>query len=181
MNRLSTLASLLLATVTLSAQQGPTIQLLQEEVNALKQRVAALELRLAKLEARPEPPRPSTTPLASARHEPGSENSKGILGSLKNSGNTILDDLRNGFSSTSKPAQGPWTEPGNWDKIQKGMARGQVEQLLGKPYAQKSSIKMRVDDYWLYIGILPNGDKLQGRVRFYKDKVSSFDLPKFQP
>ena len=170
----------LIACATLSAQQAPTTKSFMEEVSALKQRVAALELRLAKLEARPEPPRPPSEPLAFDRPKSPSENTKGIIGNIKSSGNSLIEDLRNGFSSTNRPAQGAWTKPENWLKIQNGMASGQVEQVLGKPYAQKKSIKLRVDNYWLYIGKLPSGNTLQGRVRFYKGKVSSVDIPKFK-
>ena len=180
MIRLTLFLGGLIACATLSAQQAPTTKSLMEEVSALKQRVAALELRLAKLEARPEPPRPPSEPLAFDRPKSSSENTKGIIGNIKSSGNSLIEDLRNGFSSTNRPAQGPWTKPENWLKIQKGMVSGQVEQVLGKPYAQKKSIKLRVDNYWLYIGKLPSGNTLQGRVRFYKGKVSSFDIPKFQ-
>ena len=166
-------ATLLLAG-TLPAQQGPTVQQLQEEIQALKQRVTALELRLAKHETKAEPPRPAPAPLSSASAPSG-----GILGNLKSGSNNLLADLRSGFHSTSKPADGKWTDPENWLKVQKGMARQQVEQVLGKPEAVKSSIKMRVDDYWLYIGKFPSGKTLQGRVRFYKDKVTSLENPKF--
>ena len=169
----------LIACTSLSAQQAPTTKSLMEEVSALKQRVAALELRLAKLEARPEPPRPPSEPLAFDRPKSPSENTKGIIGNIKSSGNSLIEELRNGFSSTNRPAQGAWTKPENWLKVQKGMASAQVEQVLGKPYALKKSIKLRVDNYWLYIGKLPSGSILQGRVRFYKGKVSSFDIPKF--
>ena len=169
----------LIACATLSAQQAPTTKSFMEEVSALKQRVAALELRLAKLETRPEPPRPPSEPLAFDRPKSPSDNTKGFIGNIKSSGNSLIEELRNGFSSTNRPAQGAWTKPENWLKIQKGMASGQVEQVLGKPYAQKKSIKLRVDNYWLYIGKLPSGNTLQGRVRFYKGKVSSFDIPKF--
>lgn len=179
MNRLHTLlCTAFFAATTISAQPNPTVQQLQNQVDALKQRVAALELRLAKLEARPEPPRPPTAPLVRSA-APQTEKSGNILGNLKSGSNTLLDDLRNGFNSTSKPAAGPWTDPENWLKIQKGMARAQVEQILGQAGAVKSSIKLRVDDYWLYIGKLPSGDTLQGRVRFYKDKVTSWEHPKF--
>ena len=169
----------LIACATLSAQEAPTTKSFIEEVSALKQRVAALELRLAKLEARPEPPRPPSEPLAFDRPRSPSENTKGIIGNIKSSGNSLIEDLRNGFSSTNRPAQGAWTKPENWLKVQKGMASAQVEQVLGKPYALKKSIKLRVDNYWLYIGKLPSGSILEGRVRFYKGKVSSFDIPKF--
>ena len=179
MIRLTLFLGGLIACATLSAQQAPTTKSLMEEVSALKQRVAALELRLAKLEARPEPPRPPSEPLAFDRPKSPSENTKGIIGNIKSSSNSLIEELRNGFSSTNRPAQGAWTKPENWHKIQKGMASGQVEQVLGKPYAQKKSIKLRVDNYWLYIGKLPSGNTLQGRVRFYKGKVSSFEIPKF--
>ena len=179
MIRLTLFLGVLIACATLSAQQAPTTKSFMEEVSALKQRVAALELRLAKLEARPEPPRPPSEPLAFDRPKSPSENTKGIIGNIKSSGNSLIEELRNGFSSTNRPAQGAWTKPENWLKIQKGMASGQVEQVLGKPHAEKKSIKLRVDNYWLYIGKLPSGNTLQGRVRFYKGKVSSFDIPKF--
>ena len=179
MIRLALFLGGLIACATLSAQQAKTTKSLMEEVSALKQRVAALELRLAKLEARPEPPRPPSEPLAFDRPKSPSENTKGIIGNIKSSSNSLIEELRNGFSSTNRPAQGAWTKPENWLKIQKGMASGQVEQVLGKPYAQKKSIKLRVDNYWLYIGKLPSGNTLQGRVRFYKGKVSSFDIPNF--
>ena len=180
MIRLTLFLGGLIACATLSAQQTPTTKSFMEEVSALKQRVTALELRLAKLEARPEPPRPPSEPLAFDRPKSPSENTKGIIGNIKSSSNSLIEELRNGFSSTNRPAQGAWTKPENWLKIHKGMASGQVEQVLGKPYAQKKSIKLRVDNYWLYIGKLPSGNTLQGRVRFYKGKVSSFDIPKFQ-
>ncbi|MEK9985773.1 MAG: hypothetical protein VW879_13630, partial [Opitutae bacterium] len=139
MIRLALFLGGLIACATLSAQQAPTTKSLMEEVSALKQRVAALELRLAKLEARPEPPRPPSEPLAFDRHKSPSENTKGIIGNIKSSGSSLIEDLRNGFSSTNRPAQGPWTKPENWLKIQKGMASSQIEQIIGKPYAVKTS------------------------------------------
>ena len=180
MIRLTLFLGGLIACATLSAQQTPTTKSFMEEVSALKQRVTALELRLAKLEARPEPPRPPSEPLAFDRPKSSSENTKGIIGNIKSSGNSLIEDLRNGFSSTNRPAQGALTKTRKLAQDSEGYGSGQVEQVLGKPYALKKSIKLRVDNYWLYIGKLPSGNTLQGRVRFYKGKVSSFDIPKFQ-
>ena len=175
------LSTLLLAT-TLFAEEGDSLQQLRDEIHALKQRISALELRFAEQQAKlrkdqtqAEPAQALSAPLttAPARAEGG------ILGNIKSSGSNLVEDLRNGFHSTNKPAEGKWTNPANWTKIQKGMHRQQVEAFLGNAAAVKSSIKLRVDDYWLYIGKMPNGNTLQGRVRFYKDKVTSWQTPRF--
>ncbi|MBT4223197.1 MAG: hypothetical protein HOD72_01895 [Opitutae bacterium] len=166
---------------TLLAEQGNNIQQLHDEIHALKQRVAALELRLAKQQIKlietvshADPGRPINSTIPNAPQKKG-----GILGNIKSSRNNLMEDLRNGFHSTNKPAEGKWTNSSNWIKIQKGMQRQQVEGFLGKAAAVKKSIKLKVDDYWLYIGKVPNGDTLQGRVRFYKGKVTSWEAPKF--
>ena len=92
----------LIACATLSAP-SPTTKSLMEEVSALKQRVAALELRHKQAVLNPHPP---SEPLA-FDHPSSSENTKGIIGNIKSSGNSLIEDLRNGFSSTNRPAQGP--------------------------------------------------------------------------
>ncbi len=166
---------LMLFAGTAFAQQDITFKDLRDEIHSLKQRVAALELRLAEKEVaalanpKTEPPRP--TAIA-----PQKQN---LVGNIKKGSGSFLSGLRNGFTTTSQPAQGLWTQPENWRKIQNGMTPSQVEILLGKASAVKDSIKLRVDKYWLYIGKRPNGQTLQGRVRFFKDKVTSWDHPKF--
>jgi hypothetical protein len=174
-------AAILFLAITLLAEEGNNIQQLHDEIHALKQRVAALELRLAEQQTKlikavshAEPARPINSPVQNTKTIKG-----GILGNIKSSGNNLMEDLRNGFHSTSKSAEGKWTNSGNWIKIQKGMHRQQVEDLLGKAAAVKKSIKLKVDDYWLYIGKTPNGNTLQGRVRFYKGRATSWETPRF--
>jgi hypothetical protein len=181
------LSLLVLLPLSLPAQQQPPS--VQQQIDALKARITALEIRVAEQEAiirkfqLQEPPR--TTQSYSSVEAPGSgstqrtKSSSGVIGGMKTTGLSLVDQLRSGMSYTKLPAEGPWTHPENWHSLQKGMDTADVLKLLGNPLFTKDSTRPRADLYWQYAGRLANGEQLAGRVRFYKDKLTTWDLPNF--
>jgi hypothetical protein len=169
--------------LAISAQQNNVS--VQQQIEALSARVAALELRVAEQEAiirklqLKEPPRATITPAYSQTEAPRSSKTSKVVGGVKTTGLSIMDQLRSGLSYTKLPADGPWTRPENWQSLKKGMTVQDVQRLLGSPLFTKDSIRPRADYYWQYAGKLPNGEQMEGRVRFYKDKLTTWDLPKF--
>lgn len=162
---------------------------LHQEIQILKQRLAALEARVATQEATirqlqlHQPPRAAGAPAYTPNQAQAPQQSSGVIGTtaskVKTTGLSFMDRIRGGISYTSLPPSGPWTDPNNWNGLVKGMSPDDVVRLLGKPLYNKSSTRPRADYYWQYAGKLPNGEQLAGRVRFYKERVIDWDLPKF--
>lgn len=165
------------------------VAVLHQEIQILKQRIAALEARVATQEATirqlqlHQPPRAVATPNYNPSHTQAAPKSSGVVGAtaskVKTTGLSFMDRIRGGISYTSLPPTGPWTDPNNWNSLVKGMTPDDVVRLLGKPLLSKSSTRPRADYYWQYAGKRPTGEQLAGRVRFYKEKVIDWDLPKF--
>lgn len=181
----SILILLALLPFTLTAQQAN--QSVQQQLEALRTRIAALEIRVAKQEATirrlqlQEPPRSTTVTSGVPTEAPRSSSSRTskVIGGVKTTGLSIMDQLRSGLSYTKLPAEGPWTRPENWHSLQKGMSVQDVQRILGSPLFTKDSTRPRADYYWQYAGRIENGEQLAGRVRFYKDKLTTWELPKF--
>lgn len=169
--------------LALSAQQNNAS--VQEQLEALRTRIAALEIRVAEQEATirklrlQEPPRATSTPAYTQAEAPKSSKTSNVIGGVKTTGLSLMDQLRSGLTYTKLPAEGPWTRPENWQSLKKGMTPQDIQKLLGPPLFTKDSIRPRADYYWQYAGKLPNGEQMTGRVRFYKDKLTSWELPKF--
>ena len=160
---------------------------LQKQINDLRTRIAALEARVAEQETIIRSMRliesPTSRPATSVTVQPSApapqSKSGTIVGNVKTTGMSVLDQLRSGISYTKLPATGKWTEPANWKSLAKGMDSGDVLKVLGNPLFTKDSIRPRADEYWQYAGRLQNGEQLAGRVRFYKGKLATWDEPRF--
>jgi hypothetical protein len=173
MKRLVAFSVALLSTSALFAHEDPAAKELRAEINALKQRVAALEKLLAadKPAAEPKQPKAVATPapkVSSSDKTPAPVKSSPIK--AENDGGNVLVPSR-------KAAVGKWVQLENWRLIKKGMTPKQIEALFGKPYKVQPSFLRGVDEYWLYFGKLTSGNTSQGRVRFYKGKVTSWETP----
>jgi len=74
-----------------------------------------------------------------------------------------------------KPLAAPWHNPQSWARVQEGMSRGQVEEILGKP----TSVDAVIDYQTLnYKGETPGG-VLSGSVKLTDDRVTAVTPPDF--
>ena|SRR5579871_1638446 len=75
-----------------------------------------------------------------------------------------------------KPIAAPWHNPQAWAKVQEGMSRTQVEEILGKP----TSVDAVIDYQTLnYKGETPSGAVLAGNVKLADDRVTAVSPPDF--
>ena len=160
-----------------SGQQNPAA--LHQEIEVLKQRIAALEARVSNQDATIRQLQLSQTSRGTAPSTYEAPQNVTSAGNVQTGGLSIMDRLRSGISYTSLPPSGPWANPANWGSLAKGMSPDDVVKLLGKPLFSKDSTRPRADEYWQYAGKLPNGEQLQGRVRYYRGSVVDWDVPKF--
>ena len=76
----------------------------------------------------------------------------------------------------SKPIAAPWHNPQAWAKVEEGMSRAQVEEILGKP----TSVDAVIDYQTLnYKGDTPGGALLAGTVKLTDDRVTAVSPPDF--
>lgn len=75
-----------------------------------------------------------------------------------------------------KPLSAPWQNPLAWTRVQVGISRSQVEELLGKP----TSVDAVIDYQTLnYKGDVPGGRVLTGSVKLTDDRVTTVSPPVF--
>ena len=77
---------------------------------------------------------------------------------------------------TPKPLLAPWQNPLAWARVQEGMSRAQVEEILGKP----TSVDAVIDYQTLnYKGDTPGSSLLTGSVKLTDDRVTAVTPPEF--
>ena len=75
-----------------------------------------------------------------------------------------------------KPLAAPWNNPQAWARVEEGMSRAQVEEILGKP----TSVDAVIDYQTLnYKGAAPGGGILTGSVKLTDDRVTAVTPPDF--
>ena len=75
-----------------------------------------------------------------------------------------------------KPVAAPWRDPQAWARVEEGMSRAQVEDILGKP----TSVDAVIDYQTLnYKGDTPGGGVLTGSVKLTDDRVAAVSPPDF--
>ncbi len=75
-----------------------------------------------------------------------------------------------------KPLAAPWHNPQAWARVEEGMSRAQVEDILGKP----TSVDAVIDYQTLnYKGETPAGNVLTGSVKLTDDRVTAVSPPDF--
>jgi SmpA / OmlA family len=75
-----------------------------------------------------------------------------------------------------KPSPAPWQNPLAWARIQEGMSRAQVEEILGKP----TSVDAVIDYQTLnYKSETAGGVVLTGSIKLTDDRVAAVTPPDF--
>ena len=72
----------------------------------------------------------------------------------------------------------PWMNSGLWDALEPGMSPKEVISILGEPTLEDPSLHKRVDTVYTYRGRKPSsGEKVVGKVKFYKGRVVEIEKP----
>lgn len=74
-----------------------------------------------------------------------------------------------------KPLAAPWHNPQTWVRVQEGMSRSQVEEILGKP----TSVDAVIDYQTLHYKGEASGGALTGSVKLTDDRVTDVNPPEF--
>ena len=86
--------------------------------------------------------------------------------------------LKNEITAQEAKDSGPWAEKSSWEQIRRNLTRVQVRRILGNPHRVKMNLNPRIDQVYLYDGDLDaDGEKEEGIVNFYNDRVVSFESP----
>ncbi len=96
-----------------------------------------------------------------------------------NNESNIVENVISLIQSREESVTYPWMDITKWAKIEKGMPVESVLAILGKPYTNEPSLRKRIDYVFTYSGRrIATNDKIEGVIRFYKNKVASVDDPK---
>ncbi|MEM8868328.1 MAG: carbohydrate porin [Verrucomicrobiota bacterium] len=139
---------------------------------ALEARLAKLEARVAELEAR----------LAETEQETKEVK---VLASSSQSAPTQAAPGSSGFAADIMARSAwrnyRWTEPEQWDGIQKGITIDRVVELLGEPPRTVKSLKPRIDLVYYYETSLKDTfNSVRGKVNFKDGIVVSAIRPDFE-
>lgn len=96
----------------------------------------------------------------------------------KANNSNIIEDVIRVIQSREENVSHPWMDAQKWERIEKGMPTEAVIAILGKPYKDEPSLHRRVDKVYKYIGRrVATNKKVEGIVRFYKNKVVDVEAP----
>ena len=153
-------AAFLFLTPSLSLASEEKLDLILEELQALKKQVVALEERIAEMESIPDSvAMPTEQPKEKKRW---------------------IENMRVELKKADARARGPWTDPAIWQSVKVGMEEEEVLALLGEPTRRKFSIRKDTDEILIYEGDLEGtGELIEGEVRIYKGEVRRFVEPDF--
>lgn len=74
-----------------------------------------------------------------------------------------------------------WAQEKQWDKIEPGVSKEKVIELLGPPPRSLDSLKPRVDEVFYYeTSIRTSSAALFGKISFRKDEVLAVEKPDFE-
>ena len=91
---------------------------------------------------------------------------------------SFIDKLRIQLKSDETKASGAWTKAETWTGMRRNLTEFNVRKLLGNPNKSKNSLNPRIDRVYLYEGDLDaDGIEEKGEVRFFRDRVVSFESP----
>ncbi len=139
------------------------IDLILEEVAALRQEVAQLQQRVDALETRPvakAPPSEQNAPIDKPKR--------------------WYDNMRIELKKAEARASGPWIEAENWKLVENGMKEDDAIAILGEPTRRKFSVRKDTDEILIYEGDLNGeGELVSGEIRIYKGKIRRFVAPDF--
>lgn len=72
----------------------------------------------------------------------------------------------------------PWMDLSKWKALEKGMSLEEVVNILGEPTLEDPSLHKRIDTVYTYRGRRPaTGEKLIGKVKFYKGELAEISAP----
>lgn len=72
----------------------------------------------------------------------------------------------------------PWMDAALWERIEEGMSEAAVIGILGEPTLDEPSLHKRIDKVLTYQGRrAATGERVVGKIKFYKDKAVSISRP----
>lgn len=159
------LVSIVFASPSLRAEEK--IDLVLNELQALREEVASLETRVTRLEAEKVAAAATLQPSDADEIQPRQKK-------------TLFDKMRIELKKAEVRASGAWTTPASWERIESGLSVDEVVAALGEPTARKFSVRRDTDEILYYRGDLEGtGEPIEGEIRIYKGKVRRFTLPDF--
>ena len=91
---------------------------------------------------------------------------------------SVIESVVKTIQSREEGANYPWMDSAKWASLRKGMSPEAVVGVLGRPTLNEPSMHKRVDVVYTYQGRrVATGKKVEGIIRFYKDRVIEIELP----
>tara|TARA_B110000037_G_scaffold187772_1_gene218596 strand:- start:307 stop:843 length:537 start_codon:yes stop_codon:yes gene_type:complete len=155
------------------AQAQATLEEVLAEVKALKGEVEKLEDRISTLEgAAPVAAQNTAVEQSLAPSEPT------VKAGPPKQDKHWYQKFGISLEHSDKEAKGKWTIAENWEKLEEGMKEDEVFAILGEPTRTLETIKKRVDVIHIYRGLIHQQTlKVQGKVKIYRGKVVSIEMP----
>lgn len=91
---------------------------------------------------------------------------------------TFIERVADVVQSREERVNFPWMDANLWAGVKEGMSPEEVVGILGEPTMEDPSLHKWVDIVYTYQGRKPaTGEKLKGKVKFFRNKVTAIEIP----
>jgi len=90
----------------------------------------------------------------------------------------LVERVINRYRRQEEDRNFPWIDAVKWAQLHMGMSEAEVIAILGEQDEREPSLHKRIDIVLTYKGVRPTtGEKVIGKVKFYKDEVVVIEAP----
>ena len=91
---------------------------------------------------------------------------------------TFIDKVVEAVQIREERVNFPWMDTNLWTTLKIGMTSEEVQGILGEPTLEDPSLHKKVDFVYTYRGRkVATGEKISGKVKFFRDKVIEIESP----
>ncbi|MDC0156295.1 hypothetical protein OAK38_00875 [Verrucomicrobia bacterium] len=171
-------STLLFSFSTLFAQETVSNADLSRKLDLILTKVNGLEERVSKLENASAEAKKEIQAVQQVAKDAKTATQAITLPQNSDEKKSFIDKLRIQLKSEETKASGAWTREETWTGMRRNLTEFKVRKLLGKPSRMKLSLDPRLDRIFHYEGDLnADGIEEKGEVRFFRDRVISFESP----
>ena len=172
------LLSLSFLPVILFSQDNVSNAELSRKLDLILGKLGGLEERVTKLETDNVEVKKEVKEVAKSAKEAKTATENLSIPKDEKEKESFFKRLKNEITAQEAKDSGPWAEKSSWEQIRRNLTRVQVRRILGNPHRVKMNLNPRIDQVYLYDGDLDaDGEKEEGIVNFYNDRVVSFESP----
>jgi vacuolar-type H+-ATPase subunit I/STV1 len=161
----------------LSAQNEVSNSDLSKKLDLILGKLGGLEERVTKLETDNVEVKKEIKEVAKSAKEAKTASQNLMIPQNEEEKESFFNKLRVKLKSQENNLR-EWTQKDAWDQIKKNLTSYKVRMILGNPNTIKSSLNPRIEQIYYYYGdIDADGQKEEGVVNFFRDRVVSHNSP----